>query len=175
MMKKEKPLVMIYSEDNEIKDSDSDDSVDSHGGENDNEDSDSKGSDSEDYGSRDNHNAGAFYEDDSYDKVDCYDEALEDDEEAVGGDYNEYPYGRPSNWSCITDVKMKEWNVVSQSTSLHPSNKGKQDLFREWMDNIERLDGYVVDKPADMEVNGEGPDYMDEDPRVLMLKEERNR
>ncbi|KAK9998128.1 hypothetical protein SO802_017731 [Lithocarpus litseifolius] len=77
------------SEDNEIKDSDSDDSVDSHGGENDNEDSDSKGSDSEDYG--------AFYEDDFYDKVDYYDEDLEDDEEAVGGDYNEYPYGRPSN------------------------------------------------------------------------------
>ena len=32
--------------------------------------------------------------------------------------------------------------------------------------------GYVFDKPADMEVDGEGPDYMDEDLRVLTLKEE---
>jgi len=40
------------------------------------------------------------------------------------------------------------------------------------MDNIERLDGYVFDKPANMDVDGEGLDYMDEDPRVLMLKEE---
>ena len=54
---------------------------------------------------------------------------------------------------------------------IHPSNKGKQDLFGEWIDNIEQLDGYVFDKLANMEVNGEGPDYMDEDPRVLMSKE----
>lgn len=54
---------------------------------------------------------------------------------------------------------------------IHPSNKGKQDLFGEWIDNIEQLDGYVFDKLANMEVNGEGTDYMDEDPRVLMLKE----
>ena len=54
---------------------------------------------------------------------------------------------------------------------IHLSNKGKQDLFGEWIDNIEQLDGYVFDKLANMEVNGEGPDYMDEDPRVLMSKE----
>ena len=58
---------------------------------------------------------------------------------------------------------------------IHPSNKGKQDLFGEWIDNIEQLDGYVFDKLANMEVNGEGPDYMDEDPRVLMLKEKGTR
>ena len=40
------------------------------------------------------------------------------------------------------------------------------------MDNIERLDRYVFDKPANMDVDGEGLDYMDEDPRVLMVKEE---
>ena len=55
---------------------------------------------------------------------------------------------------------------------VHPSNKGRQDLFGEWMDNIERLDGYVFDKSTDMEVDGEGLDCMDEDPRVLMLKKE---
>ena len=41
------------------------------------------------------------------------------------------------------------------------------------MDNIERLDAYVIDKLEDMEVDGESTDYMDEDPKVLMLKEER--
>ena len=50
---------------------------------------------------------GAFYEDNSYDEVDYYDEDREVDEEAVGGDYDEYPYGRPSNWSCIMDVSPK--------------------------------------------------------------------
>ena len=40
------------------------------------------------------------------------------------------------------------------------------------MDSIECLDGYAFDKHTDMEVDGESPNYMDEDPRVLMLKEE---
>ena len=39
------------------------------------------------------------------------------------------------------------------------------------MDSIERLDAYVIDKPTDMEIDGEGIDYMDEDPLVLMLRE----
>ena len=52
------------------------------------------------------------------------------------------------------------------------SNKGRQDLFGELIDSIERLDGYVFNKPTDMEVDGEGLDYMAKDPRVLMLKEE---
>ncbi|KAL0010891.1 hypothetical protein SO802_005999 [Lithocarpus litseifolius] len=55
---------------------------------------------------------------------------------------------------------------------VHLSNKGRQDLFGEWMDSIELLDGYAFDKPTDMEVDGESPDYTDEDPRILMLKEE---
>ena len=55
---------------------------------------------------------------------------------------------------------------------IHLSNKRKQDLFGEWMDNIEHLDAYVSDKLANMEVDGESINYMDEVPRVLMLKEE---
>ena len=39
------------------------------------------------------------------------------------------------------------------------------------MDSIERLDSYAFSKLADMEVDGESPNYMDEDLRVLMLKE----
>ena len=53
-----------------------------------------------------------------------------------------------------------------------PSNKGKQDLFGEWMDNIEHLDTFMIDKPTDIEIDSEGMDYMDEDPPVLMLREE---
>ena len=55
---------------------------------------------------------------------------------------------------------------------IQPSNRGKQDQFGEWMDSIECLDAYVTDKPTDMEIDGEGTDYMDEDPMVLMLREE---
>ena len=55
---------------------------------------------------------------------------------------------------------------------IHLSKKGKQDLFSEWMDSIEHLDAYVIDKPANMEIDTEGTDYMDEDPMVLMLREE---
>ena len=40
------------------------------------------------------------------------------------------------------------------------------------MDNIECLDAYMSYKPIDMQVNDESTDYMDEDPMVLMLREE---
>ena len=40
------------------------------------------------------------------------------------------------------------------------------------MDNVECLDDYVSNKPIDMEVDGESINYMDEDPMVLMLREE---
>ena len=72
------------------------------------DDSNSEGSNSEDYDSRysgndkgepprdrEEEDAGAFYEDNSYDDVDYYDEDIEDDVKAVGGDYDEYPYGGP--------------------------------------------------------------------------------
>ena len=52
-------------------------------------------------------------------------------------------------------------------------NKGKHDLFDEWMDNIKHLDAFVTDKSADMEIDKEATDYMDEDLTVLMLREER--
>ena len=45
-------------------------------------------------------------------------------------------------------------------------------MFDEWMDIIERLDAFVIDKPIDMEIDEEATDYMDEDPTILMLKEE---
>ena len=41
------------------------------------------------------------------------------------------------------------------------------------MDSIEHLDAFMIDKPTDMEINGEAMDCMDEDPMVLMLREER--
>ena len=52
-------------------------------------------------------------------------------------------------------------------------NKGKHDLFDEWMDNIKHLDAFVTDKSTDMEIDKEATDYMDEDLAVLMLREER--
>ena len=54
----------------------------------------------------------------------------------------------------------------------HLSNKGKHDLFDEWMDSIERLDAFVTDKPTDMEIDEEATNYMDEDPAVPMLRGE---
>ena len=57
----------------------------------------------------------------------------------------------------------------------HSGNKGKQDLFGEWMDSIECLDTFVTDKPTNMEIDDEGMDYMDEDSPILMLREEGTR
>ena len=51
-------------------------------------------------------------------------------------------------------------------------NRGKHDLFDEWMDSIERLDAFVTDNPIDMEVEEEDTDYMDVDPPILILREE---
>ena len=163
-----------------------------------------------------------------------------EDEEAGDIDYDDYPYRRPSDWSCITDVSSRSGprydkhgreilklgsfhnlelgsltpytkeeddidarltildkklmihsfgNLTLESLKgqdekiegnesqylpqyIHPSNKGKQDLFGVWMDSIERLDVYVTDKPTDMEIDGEGTYYMDEDHMVLILREE---
>ena len=51
-------------------------------------------------------------------------------------------------------------------------NKGKHNLFDEWMDNIKCLDAFMTNKPIDMEIDDEATNYMDEDPAVLMLREE---
>ena len=55
---------------------------------------------------------------------------------------------------------------------IYLDNKGKHDLFDEWMDSIERLDAFVTNKPTNMEIDDEATDYMNEDPVILMLKEE---
>ena len=63
-----------------------------------------------------------------------------------------------------------ELEHLPQQTYL--DNKGKHGLFDEWMDSIECLDAFVTDKPIVMEIDDEVTDYMDEDPTVLMLREE---
>lgn len=40
------------------------------------------------------------------------------------------------------------------------------------MDNLDRFEDYALDKATYMDVDGEDQDYMDEDPKVLMLREE---
>ena len=63
-----------------------------------------------------------------------------------------------------------ELEHLPQQTYL--DNKGKHGLFDEWMDSIECLDAFVTDKPIVMEIDDEVTDYIDEDPTVLMLREE---
>ena len=164
----------------------------------------------------------------------------EEVEEAENIDYDDYPYGRPSDRSCITDGSSRsgpqydkhgreipelglfhnlelrlltlyseeEDNIDARLATLDrklmihrfrnltleslegedekmegneseylpqyvfPSNKGKQDLFGEWMDSIECLDAYVTDKLTNMEIDGEGTNYMNEYPMELMLRKE---
>ena len=43
------------------------------------------------------------------------------------------------------------------------------------MDRIAHPDAHETDKPIDMEIDSEGTDYMDEEPLVLMLREEGTR
>ena len=43
----------------------------------------------------------------------------------------------------------------------------------EWMKSIEHMDAFVINNSTDMEVKEEVTDYMDVDPTVLMLREER--
>ena len=76
-------------------------------------------------------------------------ESLEDDNEKMEG----------SELECLPQY-------------THLNNKGKQDLFGEWMDSIEHLDAFVTNKRTDIEIDDKAIDYMDEDPTVLMLKQE---
>ena len=74
------------------------------------------------------------------------------------------------------DEKMEGNELEYLPQYTYPSNKGKQDLFGEKMDNIERLDAYVTGKPTYMEIDDEGMDYMlKEDPLIVMLREEGTR
>ena len=67
-------------------------------------------------------------------------------------------------------MEESESKHLPQPTYL--GNRGKHDLFDEWMDSIEHLDAFVTVNPTDMEVEEEDTDYKDVDPLVLMLKEE---
>ena len=71
------------------------------------------------------------------------------------------------------EEKMEESKSEHLLQSTNLGNKDKHDLFKEWMDNIECLDAFVTNKPTDMEVEEEATHYMDGDPTVLMLREER--
>ncbi|KAL0001386.1 hypothetical protein SO802_015167 [Lithocarpus litseifolius] len=114
---------------------------------------------------REDEDEGLYYED--YDNdVDYYDGDIEDDANAKAE-----PIDMGSD--ARSDSENMEWNESEYLPQyIHQSNKGKQDLFSEWMDSIERLDTFVTDKPTDMEIDSEGMDYMDKDPSVLMLTEE---
>ena len=46
-------------------------------------------------------------------------------------------------------------------------------LFDERMDSMEHLDAFMTNKPIDVEVKEEAIEYMDVDPIILMLREER--
>ena len=70
------------------------------------------------------------------------------------------------------DERMEGGESKNLPQPTYLGNKGKHNLFDEWMDSIEHLDAFVIDKPTDIEVEEEAMDYMDVDPTVLMLREE---
>ena len=75
------------------------------------------------------------------------------------------------NVECNNErLEESELKHLPQPTYL--GNRGKHDLFDEWLDSIERLDAFVTDKFTDMEIEEETTDYMDVDPSILMLREE---
>ena len=53
-------------------------------------------------------------------------------------------------------MEGEESEHLPQHTYL--GNKGKHDLFDEWMDSRERLNALVTDKPTDMEIDEEAMD-----------------
>ena len=60
-------------------------------------------------------------------------------------------------------MEESESEHLPQSTYL--GNRGKHDLFDEWMDSIECLDAFVTDNPTDVKVEEEDTDYMDVNPQ----------
>ena len=75
------------------------------------------------------------------------------------------------NAGCNNErMEMSESEHLPQHTYL--GNRGKHNLFDEWMDSIERLYTFVTNEPTDMEVDEEAMNYMEGDPAVLMLREE---
>ena len=67
-------------------------------------------------------------------------------------------------------MEESESDHLPQPTYL--GNRGKHDLFDEWMDSIKSLDAFVIDKPTNIEIEEEAMNYMDVDPPILMLREE---
>ena len=122
---------------------------------------------------REDEDVGLFYEDRSDDDVDYYDEDIEDDakakpidmengieieeyklenvleavEEVVGADnidYDDYPYGRPLDWSCITDVGSRSGpqydmngREIPELGSFHNSELGSLNPYIEEEDDID--------------------------------------
>ena len=150
-------------DDNDSKESGNEDN---DGEESDNEDNDSEESDSEDNDSQDNdskdnsddrgeatsdenrggegENGEAFNEENSYEGEDYYYEDIEDDEEVVRGDYDEYPYRRPLDWSYITDVSPKSGprydkygHEISKLGSFHNSEFGLLTTYIDEEDDID--------------------------------------
>ena len=75
------------------------------------------------------------------------------------------------NAGCNNErMERSESKHLPQHTYL--GNRGKHNLFDEWMDSIERLYTFVTNEPTDMEVDEEAMNYMEGDPAVLMLREE---
>ena len=70
------------------------------------------------------------------------------------------------------EERMEESELEHLPQSTDMGNRGKHNLFDEWMDSIEHLDAFVTDKPTNMELEEEVTDYMDVNPTVLMLREE---
>ena len=111
---------------------------------------------------------------DQYRLINVLENAKEENAQANQVYHDEYPYRHLSNWSDITIVSSRygpRYNKhLPQSTDM--GNKGKHNLFDEWMDSIEHLDAFVIDKPTNMELEEEVTNYMDVNPTVLMLREE---
>ena len=75
------------------------------------------------------------------------------------------------NVECNNE-RLEESELKHLPQPTYFGNRGKHDLFNEWLDSIERLDAFVTDKFTDMEIEEETTDYMDVDPSILMLREE---
>ena len=70
------------------------------------------------------------------------------------------------------EERMEESESKHLPQPTYSGNKGKHNLFDEWINSIKRLDAFVIDNPTDMEFEEEDTDYMDVDTSVLMLREE---
>ena len=61
------------------------------------------------------------------------------------------------NAECNEEImEGSEFGHLHQHTQL--DNRGKHNLFDEWMDSIERLDAFVTDNPTGMEIEEEAMD-----------------